>query len=146
MLLKGSAIFLWALGAVAALWLWFRWQPLIDDPGNWSAAAVALGFFLAGLLPWALGEIVAILHGIREKGCVVPPATDCEPQKPGLFVEDMVSFQPAEPEPDPVLEQVESFIWVCDACGEINLSASHQCRICKAEHVEKPGAAEAPRA
>lgn len=141
LLLRSAAILAWALGGLIALWLWFRWKPDVNDPGNWAAAAVALGSFFAGLLPWALGEIVVILHDIRAKGIAPAPTAQTDPSKPSLYVEDMVSFQPPEPEPDPVLEQVESFIWVCPACGEINLSASEGCRICKAE---KPK--EAPKA
>ena len=144
LLLKCSAILLWAMGGLIALWLWFRWMPAVDDPGNWAAAAVALGAFLAGLIPWALGEIVAILHDLRARAGAPQPSPAVE-TKPGLYVEDMVSFQPAETEPDPVREQVESFIWLCDACGEINLSASHHCRICKAERLAKAEPAEAPK-
>jgi hypothetical protein len=129
--LKITAWGIFILGPAAALYTGISARTLLQ--GGWAVTAllIAAGAFLCGLAFYAAGEAVGILHDIRSRVWQMEPA-GTEPRKPGLYVEDIASFKAPRDEPDPALEQVESFIWVCGECGEINLSSGDHCRICKA--------------
>lgn len=131
--LKLAAKCTWFLGVVTAVYLGFKLNGNEETFSFLAAAAAAAGSLLLGLFAYAIGEIITILHDIRANTAGQNEIIRTETPKPEMYVEDMSASDAAPNTADGSLALVDSFIWICSACGEINLASNDHCRICKAE-------------
>lgn len=124
-LLKAAAWIIFALWTAAAIYhgITVKYEYSYSPFNIVAALPEAAGAFLIGLFFYALGEIIGILHDIRDG---VTRSSRMESLSP---FSNRWRHEPAGPGAE---EQAETFLWSCIACGEMNLSGSDTCRKCEA--------------